>query len=217
MSVNETNEETNVETNELNQEQQAPSQEELDIINNGFRLVVNTLKEQFPEYEVDGQVGRHQIHGPMMAFTLKEADKTYTCGFFLTEIINQFQSNPHAVMWLNSFFIDLIRSPESKLLPNPPQSEDDAKDIFDNHIIPHCAQSVREEFDPEPMHVDLGLHPEHGPVLEASFVNIIEGNNTCAIPLHYLLTMYLMNRDPADTIVRSLHQIKQQHDAPADE
>lgn len=207
MSVNE--------TNELNQEQQAPSQEETEIIMNGFQLVLATLKEQFPEYEVDGQVGNHQLHGPMMAFTLKEAEKSYTCGFFLTEIVAQFQSNPHAIMWLNSFFIDLTRSPESKSLPNPPQSEEDAKDIFDNHIIPHCTQSVREEFDPEPMHVDLGLHPEHGPVLEASFVNIIEGNNTCAIPLHYLLTLYLMNRDPADSIIKALHQIKNQHEASA--
>jgi hypothetical protein len=201
------------ETNELNLEQQAPSQEETEFIINGFHLVQNTLKEQFPEYEVDGQIGQHHLHGPMMAFTLIKEENTYTCGFFLSELIRQFQSNPHAVMWLSSFFIDMLRSPESKLLPNPPQTEDEAKEIFDKHIIPHCTQSVREEFDPEPMHVDLGFNPDHGPVLEASFINIIEGNNTCAIPLHYLLTLYLMNRDPADTVVQALLQIKNIHEA----
>jgi hypothetical protein len=204
------------ETNELNPEQQAPSQEEAEFIMNGFHLVQGTLKEQFPEYEVDGQIGQHQAHGPMMAFTLKKDEQSYTCGFFLSELVRQFQSNPHAVMWLSSFFVDMLSSPESKQLPNPPQSEEEAKEIFDNHIIPHCAQSVREEFDPEPIHVDLGLNPEHGPILEASFVNVIEGNNTCAIPLHYLLTLYLMNRDPADPMVQALHQIREAHEASSE-
>jgi hypothetical protein len=119
-------------------------------------------------------------------------------------------------MWLSSFFIDMLRSPESKLLPNPPQTEDEAKELFDKHIIPHCSKSVREEFDPEPVHVDIGLNSEHGPVLEASFVSILEGNNTCAIPLHYLLTLYLMNRDPADTIVQALLQIQNMHEASSE-
>jgi hypothetical protein len=203
-------------SNELEQEQQGPSQEEAEFIMNGFHLVQGTLKEEFPEYEVDGQIGQHQMHGPMMAFTLKNEDNTYTCGFFLSELIRQFQTNPHAVMWLTSFFVDMLSSPESKLLPNPPQSEDEAKEIFDNHIIPHCAESVREAFDPEPMHVELGFNPEHGPILEASFLTITEGNNTCAIPLHYLLTMYLMNRDPADTLVQALLQIKNMHEASSE-
>jgi hypothetical protein len=198
--------------NELNQEQ-SPNQEGNELIKNVFLLVQGTLIEQFPEYEVDGQVGHHNQHGPMMAFTLKKEDKTYTSGFLLSELVRQFQSNPHAVMWLSSFFVDLLRSPESKLLPTPPQTEDEAKELFDNVIIPHCVQSVREEFDPEPILVDLGLNQEHGPVLEASFVSIIEGNNTCAMPLHYLLTMYLMNRDPADSIIQALFQIKDMHDA----
>jgi hypothetical protein len=204
------------ETNELNQEQQAPGQEEAEFIENGFNLVKGTLQEQFPEYEVDGQIGQHQVHGPMLAFTLNKAEKTYTCGFFLSELVRQFQTNPHAVMWLCSFFVDLLSSPESKPLPNPPESEDEAKEIFDQHIIPHCTQMVREEFDPEPVHVDLGLNPEYGPVLEATFVSIIEGNNTSAIPLNYLLTLYLLNRDPADLIVQALHQIKNMHESSSD-
>ncbi|MEX2460760.1 MAG: hypothetical protein WD469_05595 [Paenibacillaceae bacterium] len=200
------------ETNELNQEQQAPSQEEVEFIKNAFHLVQGTLKEQFPEYEVDGQIGQHHLYDSIMVYTLKKAEITYTCGFFLSELSRQFQSNPHVVMWLSSFFVDMLRSPVSKLLPDPPQTEDEAKEIFDKHIIPHCTHSVQEEFDPEPVYVDLGLHPEHGPVFEASFVKILEGNNTCAIPLQYLLTLYLMNRDPADSIVQALLQIKKMHE-----
>jgi hypothetical protein len=200
MSVNE--------TNELNQEQQAPSPEEEAFIMNGFQLVQGTLKEQFPDYEVDGQIGRHQLHGPMMAYTLTKEEKSYTCGFFLSELIRQFQSNPHAIMWLSSFFVDMLDSSESKPLPIPPQTEDEAKELFDKHIISQCVQSVRETFDPEPVHVDLALNPEHGAVLEASFASILEGNNTCAIPLHYLLTLYLMNRDPADSIIQALVHMK---------
>ncbi|CAK4840685.1 unnamed protein product [Aphanomyces euteiches] len=209
MSVNE--------TNEANQEQQGPNPEEAELITNVFNLVQNILKEQFPEHAVEGQIGQHQQHGPMMAFSLKADEKTYTCGFFMAELIRQFQSKPHAPMWLSSFFVDMLDNEESKPLPNPPQTEDDAKNIFDNYIIPHCAQTVREEFDPEPVLVDLGLNQDHGPVLEASFVNIIEGNNTCAIPLHYLLTLYLMNRDPADPIIQALTQIKETHEAEAPE
>jgi hypothetical protein len=201
------------ETNELNQEQQGPNPEEAELITNVFNLVQNILKVQFPEHEVVGQIDHHLLQGPIMAFTLKADEKIYTCGFFLSELVQQFQSKPHAPMWLSSFFVDMLDSPESKPLPNPPQTEEAAKDIFDNYIIPHCAQTVREEFDPEPVLVDLALNPDHGPILEASFVSIIEGNNTCAIPLHYLLTLYLMNRDPADPIIQALNQIKDSHEA----
>ncbi|QGQ93925.1 hypothetical protein EHS13_02900 [Paenibacillus psychroresistens] len=203
------------EIKELNQAQPGPNPEETELITNVFNLIQGILKEQFPEHTVAGQVGQHQQHGPMLAFTLEEDEKTYTCGFFLAELVHQFQSKPHAPMWLSSFFVDLLDSPESKPLPNPPQTEDDAKEIFDKYIIPHCAQSVREEFDPEPVLVDLGLNQDHGPVLEASFVSIIDGNNTCAIPLHYLLTLHLMNRDPADPIIQALYQIKDSHAAEA--
>jgi hypothetical protein len=201
------------ETNELNQEQQGPNLEEAELITNVFNLVQGILIEQFPEHVVAGQVGHHQQHGPMMAFTLEEDEKTYTCGFFLSELVHQFQSKPHAPMWLSSFFVDLLDSPNGKPLPNPPQTEEDAKELFDKYIIPQCAQSIREEFEPEPVHVDLGLNSEHGPVLEASFVSIIDGNNTCAMPLHFLLTLYLMNRDPADPIIQALNQIKNSFEA----
>ncbi|KIL41496.1 hypothetical protein SD70_06330 [Gordoniibacillus kamchatkensis] len=186
-----------------------------EIIFNWYQLIQNVLKEQFPDYEVDGQVGQHQLHGPMMAFVLQKEGNSYACGFFLSELVRQFQTNPNAVLWLTSFYVDLIRSPESKPLPNPPQSEDDAKELFDKHIVPHCAQTVREEFEPEPVYVDLELHPEHGPVLEAGFPSISDGNNTCAIPLHYLLTLYLMNRDPADSLVQALYQLKEMQEANA--
>jgi hypothetical protein len=134
----------------------------------------------------------------------------------LSELARQFQTNPNAVLWLTAFFVDMIRSPESKPLPTPPQSEDEAKAMFDKVIVPHCAQTVREEFDPEPVYVDLELHPEHGPVLEAGFPSIVDGNNTCAIPLHYLLTLHLMNRDPADPLLQALYQLKELQDGQAE-
>jgi hypothetical protein len=203
MSVNES------EQNASTEEQQPSEQQQAEIIMNWFQLVHNVLKEQFPEYEVEGQIGQHQLHGPMMAYSLQKDGNTYACGFFLSELARQFQTNPNAVMWLTAFFVDMVRSPESKPLPAPPQSEDDAKAMFDKVIVPHCAQTVREEFDPEPVYVDLELHPEHGPVLEAGFPSIVDGNNTCAIPLHFLLTLHLMNRDPADPLVQALYQLKE--------
>ncbi|MFC0214958.1 hypothetical protein ACFFK0_21340 [Paenibacillus chartarius] len=200
-------------TEQLNQDETEASSgpSEGEIIMNWFQLIHNVLKEQFSEYEVEGQVGQHQLHGPMMAFTLKKDDKSYTCGFFLAELARQFQNNPNAVLWLTSYFVDLAKSPESRPLPTPPQSEDDAKHLFDDIIVPHCAKTVREEFEPEPVYIDLELHPDHGPVLEAGFPSIVEGSNTCAIPLHYLLTLHLMNRDPADAIIQALNNLKELH------
>lgn len=207
---------TDKETNEITPEQEPLNTEEAQFITNVFEHVQATLRMQFPDYEVDGQLGNHQQHGPMMALTLKQPERTYTCGFFLSELVRQFQTNPHAVIWLNSFFFDMQdSSPEGKLLPNPPRNEDDAKEMFDKLIIPLCSLAVLEEFAPEQMIVDLGVHAEYGPVLEASFVHIKEGNNTCAIPLHYLLTLHLMNRDPAEPIIQALYQIKEVHDAAA--
>lgn len=216
MAQNEAGEQPEAKQEQEQQEQSASgASDEAEVISNWFHLIQNVLKDQFPDYEVDGQVGQHQLHGPMMAFMLQKDGKSYACGFFLSELARQFQTNPNAVMWLTAFYVDLVRSPESRPLPNPPQSEDEAKELFDKHIVPHCAQTVREEFEPEPVYVDLELNPEHGPVLEAGFPSIAEGSNTCAIPLHYLLTLYLMNRDPADTLVQALYQIKEMQETNA--
>jgi hypothetical protein len=209
MAQNETGDRPEARQGETRQEQSSSGAvDEAQVIMNWHQLVQNVLQEQFPEYEVEGQVGQHQLHGPMMAFALKKEGKSYACAFFLTELVRQFQTNPNAVMWLTAFYVDLLRHPDSRPLPAPPQSEDEAKVLFDKHIVPHCARTVREEFEPEPVYVDLELNPEHGPVLEAGFPSIVEGNNTCAIPLHYLLTLYLMNRDPADPLLQALYQLK---------
>jgi hypothetical protein len=197
-------------TNNNEDQQTAAQPDEAEIIRNWFFLVQNILKERFPEYEVDGQAGQHQLQGPMLAYHLSKDGKVYSCGFFLQELVRNFQNRNDPVMWLESFFVDLIRNPESRPLPSPPQSEDDAKELFDKIIVPHCAQTVRDEFSDQTVYVDLELHPEHGPVLEAGFPVIKDGNNTCAIPLHYLLSLYLLNRDPADPIVQAMSQLYEQ-------
>ncbi|MNP75915.1 hypothetical protein D3C76_1730550 [compost metagenome] len=44
-------------------------------------------------------------------------------------------------------------------------------------------------------------------LLELGFPQITDGPNTCAIPLQYFMTMYLMNRDPSEHAVYSLHKL----------
>ncbi|UJF31320.1 hypothetical protein [Paenibacillus hexagrammi] len=205
--------ENNMETqNETEQdEQRDPEQEQAKAILVWFQHVQQVLKEYFSEYEVDGQIGNNPAYGPMLAFTLSKDGKSSSCGFFLNEIMRNFQSNPNAILWLSSFFVDLLRSPDSHPLPSPPQTEDDAKALFDKHIVPYCAQTVREEFSDQQVYVDLELHPEHGPVLETGFVAVKEGNNTCALPLHYLLTLYLLNRDPAEPIIQAMYKLYEEN------
>jgi hypothetical protein len=55
------------------------------------------------------------------------------------------------------------------------------------------------------------MHEQAGPVLEAGFPAIKEGNNVCAMPFHLLLTMQLLNRDPADPVVNGLYKIRKEH------
>jgi hypothetical protein len=176
-----------------------------------FKHVQQALQEQFDEYGVEGQIGQHPVYGTMFAYTLNRDGKTYSCGFFLNELARNFQSKDNPAMWLSSFFVDLIRSPDSRPLPNPPQTEEEAKALFDGYIVPHCAKSIRDEFPDEQVYVDLELHPEHGPVLEAGFPAVKEGNNTCAMPLHYLLTLYLLNRDPADPLIQAMYRLYEEN------
>jgi len=199
---------------DLDQEQE---QEKAKVIITWFQHIQQVLKEQYEDYEVEGQIGNNPTYGPMFAFTLAKDGKTCSCGFFLNEIMRNFQSNPNAALWLSSFFVDLLRSPESHPLPNPPQSEDDAKALLDKHIVPYCANAVREEFPDQKIYVDLELHPEHGPVLEAGFVAVEEGNNTCALPLQYLMTLYLLNRDPAEPMIQAMYRLYEENGLGASE
>jgi hypothetical protein len=175
-----------------------------------FQNMQQVLKQQFDEYDVQGQIGQHPNFGPIFTFALAKDDKQYACGFFLSELLHAFQHKQHPELWLSSFYVDMLREGVSKPLPNPPQSEDEAKALIDGQIVPHCATTVREEYSDEAVHVDLELHPEHGPVLEAGFPSIKEGNNTCAMPLHFLFTLYLLNRDPAEPLLAAMETLKEQ-------
>ncbi|MCC3371680.1 hypothetical protein [Cohnella sp. REN36] len=173
---------------------------------------LQALKVRFDDHEVEGQVLKHDVYGPIFSYQVKSPEgQAYVTGFFLREMLATFQTKQDPSLWISSFFVDLMKSPESVLLPRPPQSEDEAKALIDKQIVPHCAQAVREEFAPEPVHVDLDLHEEHGPVLEAGFPAIREGNNVCAMPLHILMAHFLLNRDPADLLIQGLYRIREEH------
>ncbi|MEW9700515.1 hypothetical protein [Paenibacillus sp. SI8] len=196
---------------ELDEQQQQQEQEQAKVILTWFQNVQQVLKAQYEDYEIDGQIGNNPTYGPMFAYTVSKDGKSCACGFFLNEIMRNFQNNPNAGLWLSSFFVDLLRSPDNHPLPNPPQSEDDAKELLDKHIVPYCASAVREEFPDQKIYVDLELHPEHGPVLEAGFVAVEDGNNTCALPLQYLMTLYLLNRDPAEPMIQAMYRLYEEN------
>lgn len=183
-------------TNELEEQVQA-----------WFQMVKQIISEQYPDYEVDGQVALHPNYGHLFAFRIKKEDKFYTCGFMLTELIRVFQQNGNPPLWLASFFYDMIQAGESRPLPNPPASEDDANKMLQEQVLPLVMQGVQEEFPADQVYVDLETNEQLGPVLELGFPTITEGPNTCAIPLQYMLTMYMLNRDPAEHAVQSLTKL----------
>jgi hypothetical protein len=200
-------------TNDQQSEQSSGQEAELkELIEALYRHSEQALKSQFEESEVAGQVVTHPVYGPIFTYKVTNADGgEYVCGFLMNELINAFRNNADPALWLSSFFVDLMRKGGSQLLPMPPQSDDQAKELFDNIIVPQCAATIREEFHPEQVYIDLELHKEHGPVLEAGFPSIAEGNNICAMPLHFLLAQYLLNRDPAEPVIQGLYRIRKEH------
>ncbi|WP_040948766.1 hypothetical protein [Gorillibacterium massiliense] len=201
--------EQNTQNENEQHDQNTISKEEVEAINTWFQSIRDLLQNQFPECKVEGQVARHAAYGPLLAYSLAKDGKSYATGFFLNELIHQFRNNSNPVLWVSSFFVDMLREETPRPLPAPPQTEEEFKHLVDNVIVPHCATSVREEFAPEEVHVDLDLHPEHGPVLEAGFPTITAGNNVVAMPLHLLIAFYLMNRDPSDGLIQGLYKIKE--------
>ncbi|WP_276354735.1 hypothetical protein [Cohnella caldifontis] len=165
--------------------------------------------------EVEGEVVRHNVYGPLFVYRVKdEAGDVYACGFFLRELIVKFQRSTEAAeQWMASFFFEMMKTKGGKQLPNPPQSEDEAKEIVDKVLVPQCMAAVNEEFAPEQMHVGLAMDEQLGPVLEAGFPAIRDGNNVCALPLHVLLAHYLLNRDPSELLVQGLYKIREEHGA----
>ncbi|WP_138753091.1 hypothetical protein [Paenibacillus sinopodophylli] len=168
------------------------------------------LKMHFEE--VDVQVLNLEAYGPVFVYHVKDdAADVYSCGFFLRELIARFQSGNDPSVWLASFFVDLMETKGGKPLPQPVTVEDEAKAVIDNILVPQLMNALTEEFAPEPLHASLALNEEHGPVFEAGFPAIKDGNNVCAIPLNVLLTHYQLNRDPGELVIQAMYGIRAQH------
>lgn len=203
MTTNQDNVNANGQTTEDDNNQKL-----MELIKNLFLHSVQALKSEFGEEAVEGQVSQHEIYGPLFSFLVKnEQGEGYACGFFMRELLANFQQNKNPALWLASFYVDLMKTPGGKLLPKPPQSEDEAKAVVDKVILPHCYAAIKEEFAPEEVYTGLDVNKDHGPVLEAGFPKYTEGNNVCAMPLHLLLAHHLLNRDPADLIIQGLYRI----------
>ncbi|SES94801.1 hypothetical protein [Paenibacillus sp. NFR01] len=162
--------------------------------------------------EVTSQVTQLEIYGPIFIFHVKdEAGDVYSVGFFLRELVAKFQGGGNPAMWMASFYYELMKTKGGKALPTPPTTEDEAKAVIDNELVPLCIAAVTEEFAPEQVHAGLAWNEEHGPVFEAGFPSITEGNNVCAIPLHMLLTHLQLNRDPSELLVQGMYNIRKMH------
>jgi hypothetical protein len=172
---------------------------------------ITALKMYFDE--VAGQVLNQEKQGPIFIFQVRDArQKVYACGFFLQELVAKFQSGQDPAQWMASFYFDMMeRHEEGKTLPKPPAGEEETKAFIDRTLVPHCIAAVREEFAPEPVHAGLGFVQGTGPVFEAGFKSIKEGNNVCAVPLNVLMTFWHLNRDPADILLAGLYNIREQH------
>ena len=205
---------TTSQDNVKEQEDAEKAKEQLkELVNALHHNGIVALQSQFEDCKVDGQATQHNVYGPMFTFRVtKENGNAYVCGFFLRELLTTFQTRPNPALWMSSFFVDLMKSPESVLLPRPPQNEDEAKALMDGKILPGCFGAIKEEFDPDEIYSGLDIHPEHGPVLEAGFPRYKDGNNVVAMPLHLLLAHFLMNRDPSDLIIDGLYRILEEQE-----
>lgn len=161
---------------------------------------------------VEGQVLNMDVYGPVFVYRVQDTDgDSYACGFFLRELLSRFQSKNDPAVWMASFFVDLMKTKGGKLLPKPPANAEEAKAVVDKVLIPQLNAAVREEFAPEQVHVGLAMNEQHGPVFEAGFPSIKEGNNVCAIPVHLLLTHMQLNRDPSELLMQGLYNIRKEH------
>lgn len=162
--------------------------------------------------KVDVQVLNQQIYGPVFIYQVKDdSDNVYACGFFLRELITQFQSGSNPSEWMASFFFEMMKTKGGSLLPKPPESEEEMIALIDKVLIPQCIKAVQEEFAPEKVHAGLDMNQEHGPVFEAGFPEIQGGNNVCAFPIHLLFTHLLLNRDPAELLLQGMYKIREEH------
>lgn len=162
--------------------------------------------------DVSGQVMNQERYGPIFVFQVTDADKNaYACGFFLKELVARFQSGNDPAQWMASFYFEMMKAEGGKPLPTPPSGEEATKAFIDRTLVPHCIEAVRGEFAPESVHAGLGIVPEQGPVFEAGFRDIKDGNNVCAVPLHVLMAYWHLNRDPADLLIEGMYNIREQN------
>ncbi|TVX92355.1 hypothetical protein [Paenibacillus agilis] len=171
---------------------------------------VTALKTHYEQ--VTGRAVIQETYGPVFIFSVKDdSNDEYECGFLLQELIKRFQSDEDPSRWMASFFVELMRTKGGKALPKPPASEEEYKAMLDHQIIPHCIATIEEEFAPEQVHAGLEWHEEHGPVFEAGFSSIVDGNNVCAFKIDLLLIHFLLNRDPAELALHGLYKIREEH------
>jgi len=172
-----------------------------------FTHCKNTLQQCFEGSAVEGQVGEHPIFGPLFLYTLEFSGQTYSCGFLIGEVARTMQNNPRPDLWLSSFFVDMIREGMSRPLPEQPKSEEESKAYVEQNVLPACARGIGEEFPDRSVHLEVSMHPEYGPILEAGFPEFKEGPNTAALPIALLFTLYLLNRDPSEPVIEALNRI----------
>lgn len=162
--------------------------------------------------EVQSQIINLAAFGPVFVYHVKnESGDVYSTGFFLRELVNRFQSDKNPEVWVSSFFHEMMKTKGGQTLPKQPESEDEAKAIIDNKVIPLCIKTVEEEFAPEKVHAGLAWNEDHGPVFEAGFPSITDGNNVCAVPLQLLFTHFQLNRDPSELVLAGMYNIRKQH------
>ncbi|MWC31230.1 hypothetical protein [Paenibacillus sp. MMS18-CY102] len=168
------------------------------------------LKTNFDQ--VEGQVLHHDNYGPIFIYQVQDSSNNgYVCGFFLRELLTRFQANEDPSDWMASFYFEMMKAEGGRPLPDPPGTEEEAKTLIDQVLIPHCISVVKEEFAPEEVHAGLAMNEEYGPVFETGFPAITDGNNVCAFPLHLLFTQLLLNRDPSDVLLQGLYKIREEH------
>lgn len=208
VNMNMNNETTN---EEVNNNQEAMSDEKrVELLKAVHHDGMLSLKKHFNE--VQGQVLNLEAYGPVFVYHVKdESNDVYSCGFFLRELVAKFQSGSDPAIWMASFFFELMKTKGGKSLPQPASSEEEAKAIIDNVLVPQCIAEVREEFAPEEVHAGLAWNEEIGPVFEAGFPAIKEGNNVCAFPLHLLFTHLQLNRDPSELLLQGLYKVREEH------
>ncbi|WP_438350295.1 hypothetical protein ACP8HI_06450 [Paenibacillus sp. FA6] len=196
---------------EVNNNQETISEENMvELLKAVHHNGIVSLKKHFNE--VQGQVLNLEAYGPVFVYHVKDdSNDIYSCGFFLRELVARFQSGNDPAIWMASYFFELMKNKGGKALPQPASSEDEAKAIIDKVLVPKCIAEVREEFAPEEVHAGLAWNQEQGPIFEAGFPAIKEGNNVCAFPLHLLFTHLQLNRDPAELLVQGLYKIRKEH------